>query len=131
MLDSYADRVEDAATGDHSYISHYPNTEVAIKRLAEIIDQTMHAACARRGGFRHAVIAASMIAMYLSRTTHAPRPHCLPHDGWSMQGDRSPGCCYRYCASGAPHTLYAWPSCRSDEPGPVAYQEHDALATHN
>jgi tetraprenyl-beta-curcumene synthase len=67
MLDSYADRVEDAATGDHSYISHYPNTEVAIKRLVEIIDQTMHAACAQRGGYRHAVIAASMIAMYLSK----------------------------------------------------------------
>ncbi len=77
MLDSYADQAEDTATARHSYISHYPNAETATRRLAEIIDQTMRAARAQPNGHRHAVIAACMIAMYLSKDD-ARTPTALP-----------------------------------------------------
>jgi tetraprenyl-beta-curcumene synthase len=77
MLDSYADRAEDNATGNHSYIAHYPNTDTATRRLAEIIDQTMRAVRALPNGHRHAVIAACMIAMYLSKDD-ARTPATLP-----------------------------------------------------
>jgi tetraprenyl-beta-curcumene synthase len=73
MLDSHADRAEDNATGDHSYIAHYPDAATADRRLEEIIDRTMRAARSLRDGRRHMVIAACMIAMYLSKeSAHNP-----------------------------------------------------------
>jgi len=67
MLDSYVDRAEDATNGDHSYISHYPSHEVAIRRVYELIRQSVNDARRLENGHRHAVIAACMVAMYLSR----------------------------------------------------------------
>jgi tetraprenyl-beta-curcumene synthase len=82
MLDSYADRLEDAAAGEHSYIAHYRDGredeggevdggEVdggeAIVRLAEIVARATSEAQGLRAGHRHAVIVACMVAMYLSK----------------------------------------------------------------
>jgi tetraprenyl-beta-curcumene synthase len=67
MLDSYVDQLDDAASGDHSYIAHYASREIAIQRLGEIVEQTASEARSLRNGYRHAVIAACMVAMYLSR----------------------------------------------------------------
>jgi tetraprenyl-beta-curcumene synthase len=67
MLDSYVDRAEDATNGDHSYISHYASHEVAIGRVYELIRQSVNDARRLDNGHRHAVIAACMVAMYLSR----------------------------------------------------------------
>lgn len=67
MLDSYADQPDDAASGAHSYISHYGDGDVAVKRLCEIVDQTVRGARGLRNGDRHATLVACMVAMYLSK----------------------------------------------------------------
>lgn len=67
MLDSYADRAEDAANGDHSYIAHYPDPTTAVRRIRHSIDRSARGALALRDGHRHAVIVAAMVAMYLTK----------------------------------------------------------------
>jgi tetraprenyl-beta-curcumene synthase len=67
MLDSYADQIEDAAAREHSYIAHYDDPDAARARLEQIVAQTMRRARRLPNGQRHAVIVASMIAMYLSK----------------------------------------------------------------
>jgi tetraprenyl-beta-curcumene synthase len=67
MLDSYVDQAEDAATGAHSYIAHYPSRDVAVRRTCLAIERSTVAMCGLRGGHRHAVIVACMVAMYLSK----------------------------------------------------------------
>jgi tetraprenyl-beta-curcumene synthase len=67
MLDSYADRHEDDAAGEHSYIGHYGDGEEAVRRVAEIVARASREARDLRAGHRHAVIVASMVAMYLSK----------------------------------------------------------------
>jgi tetraprenyl-beta-curcumene synthase len=67
MLDSYADRLEDLASGSHSYISHYGDADTAVQRLCEIVDRTAREARGLRNGHRHATLVACMVAMHLSR----------------------------------------------------------------
>lgn len=67
MLDSYADQVEDAASGSHSYISHYGDGDAAVRRLCVIVDRVARDARGLRNGHRHATVVACMVAMYLSR----------------------------------------------------------------
>jgi tetraprenyl-beta-curcumene synthase len=69
MLDSYGDIAEDTTSGEHSYIAHYPNMEVAVERTGELIRRSRSEACALPGGARHDVIAACMIAFYLSKAS--------------------------------------------------------------
>jgi tetraprenyl-beta-curcumene synthase len=73
MLDSYVDQAEDAASGDHSYVGHYSTPEAAIKRLRILIRRCLREAGSLRDGEKHVLIAASMIAMYLSKDS-ALRP---------------------------------------------------------
>ena len=89
MLDSYADQLEDAANGNHSYIAHYGDDELAIRRLREIVDRTLREANGLRNGARHAVIAGCMVAMYLSRGRDGTpemraRTHMLAAAGGSL-----------------------------------------------
>jgi tetraprenyl-beta-curcumene synthase len=73
MLDSYVDRDRDLRSGGHSYIAHYPSPEAAIRRVGELVTHSLSGARALRRGHRHAVIAACMVAMYLSAdATRAP-----------------------------------------------------------
>jgi tetraprenyl-beta-curcumene synthase len=65
MLDSYVDQMDDATNGAHSYIAHYPDSESVSRRLCEIIRRAI--GDARKQGYRHAVIVACMVAMYLSK----------------------------------------------------------------
>jgi tetraprenyl-beta-curcumene synthase len=67
MLDSYVDQIEDADSGDHIYISHYPSHAVAVERVGWMLRRCLSEAAALRGGERHIVIAASMAALYLSK----------------------------------------------------------------
>ncbi len=66
MLDSYVDAVQDAEQGSHSYIAHYPNAAVAVERTSELVRRAVYEASVLPGGARHALIAAGMVAMYLS-----------------------------------------------------------------
>ena len=74
MLDSYVDQCEDESNGDHSYVGHYEHPQMAVSRIRALVRTSVTEARALPGGQRHAVIAASMIAMYLSKDT-ARSPH--------------------------------------------------------
>lgn len=65
MLDSHADRLEDAASGGHSYVAHYGAREST--EVRQIVQETMQAVCQLPRGRRHAILVGSMIAMYLSK----------------------------------------------------------------
>jgi cytochrome P450 len=67
MLDSYADQVDDATSGNHSYISHYGDGDAAVGRLCEIVDRTAREVCGLRNGHRHATLVACMVAMHLAK----------------------------------------------------------------
>jgi tetraprenyl-beta-curcumene synthase len=67
MLDSYVDQTEDAANGDHSYIAHYPTPEIATRRIRQLIGRSFLETSALDNGERHTLIAACMVAMYLSK----------------------------------------------------------------
>jgi tetraprenyl-beta-curcumene synthase len=67
MLDSFADIAEDRASGEHSYIAHYPSMEVATDRIGELVRQSRREAWALPGGARHSVVLGSMIAFFLSK----------------------------------------------------------------
>ncbi len=67
MLDSYVDQAADDVSDSHSYISHYASKQVALSRLAMIIRQVISRTARLPKGRRHTVIAASMVAMYLSK----------------------------------------------------------------
>lgn len=67
MLDSYVDQIEDAASGDHSYLAHYATPVHAIARLHETIEQAGSGVMSLRNGHRHAVLVACMVALYLSK----------------------------------------------------------------
>jgi tetraprenyl-beta-curcumene synthase len=69
MLDSYVDQAEDATNGDHSYIAHYESPTIAAQRVFEIVERATRESRCLRNGHRHAVIAACMVAMYLSRNS--------------------------------------------------------------
>jgi tetraprenyl-beta-curcumene synthase len=66
LLDSYVDQLQDAAEDGHSYLAYYATPEIALERLAELIRNAATAAGGLYRGERHAVLAACMIAMYLS-----------------------------------------------------------------
>jgi tetraprenyl-beta-curcumene synthase len=67
MLDSYGDVDEDTSNLAHSYVGHYPSTEVAAQRLAKIIRRSLSRASTLRHGQRHVVLSSCMVAMYLSK----------------------------------------------------------------
>jgi tetraprenyl-beta-curcumene synthase len=67
MLDSYVDQEEDAASGSHSYLAHYPTPQIATERVRGLIRRCVHEARSLEDGEKHVVIAGCMFAMYLSR----------------------------------------------------------------
>src|SRR5580692_1943125 len=50
-----------------SYVEYYPNRDVALERLAEIIRRCLSGASALPGGEKHVVVISSMVAMYMSK----------------------------------------------------------------
>lgn len=66
MLDSYVDQARDLADGEHSYVARYPTPEIAAQRMCELVRRSALEARRLRNGCRHAVIAACMVAMYMS-----------------------------------------------------------------
>jgi tetraprenyl-beta-curcumene synthase len=67
MLDSFADVLEDAASGDHSYVAHYPSMQVATDRIGELVCESRREIRALPGGARHSVVLSCMIAFFLSK----------------------------------------------------------------
>jgi tetraprenyl-beta-curcumene synthase len=67
MLDSYVDQAEDELSGNHRYIAHYADETLAGERVRDLVTRSAREARRLRNGHRHAVIAACMVAMYLSK----------------------------------------------------------------
>ncbi|HTD08613.1 MAG TPA: DUF2600 family protein [Solirubrobacteraceae bacterium] len=67
MLDSYGDLDRDLANGEHSYISYYPNMGSAVERLGALIHRSRQVSASLPHGARHSLIAACMVAFYLSK----------------------------------------------------------------
>lgn len=89
MLDSYADMADDAVCAGHSYVSYYGSEELAVRRLRELVRRSMDEVRPLRNGPKHAVIAACMVGLYLSKDS-ARAPHLreqtrsLVHAGGSL-----------------------------------------------
>lgn len=84
MLDSYADQIEDAINGDHVYISHYPSAEQATRRIHLLIQRCLLETQTLRRAETHTLIAASMIALYLSKDS--ARSHALRATSKTLAG---------------------------------------------
>jgi tetraprenyl-beta-curcumene synthase len=69
MLDSYVDQLQDIANGDHSYIAHYPSPASAAHGIRALVRSSLIETRTLRDGHKHTVIAAAMVAMYLSKDT--------------------------------------------------------------
>jgi tetraprenyl-beta-curcumene synthase len=67
MLDSFVDQEEDAANGDHRYVAYYPTPELATQQIARLIRRCLHETQTLANSEGHALIAACMVAMYLSK----------------------------------------------------------------
>lgn len=67
MLDSFADIAEDAASGEHSYVAHYPSMEVATERIGHLVRRSRSVARTLPDGPRHSLLISSMIAFFLSK----------------------------------------------------------------
>ncbi len=67
LVDSYVDQEEDAAAGNHNYLSHFASGDAAATRLRESITRAARDVPALPHGERHAVLLGCMIALYLSK----------------------------------------------------------------
>ena len=67
MLDGYADQFDDAVTGNHNYMGHYPTPDLAIERIRLLMRRCLREVDPLDYSEKHTVIAASMFAMYLSK----------------------------------------------------------------
>ncbi len=67
MLDSYADQAEDAASGDHSYLEHYPTQDAAVDGTCELVRRCLCELHKLENSEKHLVIVCSMVALYLSK----------------------------------------------------------------
>ena len=77
MLDSYADQAEDAASGDHSYIAHYPTPELAVSGACALVRRCLGELRKLNNGEAHILIVCSMVALYLSKdSARTESSHC-------------------------------------------------------
>jgi tetraprenyl-beta-curcumene synthase len=67
MLDSFVDQLDDVRNGSHSYVGHYPDRACLIQSVQQLVLRSMSDVRSLRRGTRHAIIAAAMVAMYLSK----------------------------------------------------------------
>jgi tetraprenyl-beta-curcumene synthase len=67
MLDSHVDTADDVATGHQRFIAYYPDRDVALERVTEIMRRCLSEASVLPRGEKHLVVIASMIAMYMSK----------------------------------------------------------------
>lgn len=66
LLDDLVDRAADEAAGEHNYLDHYPNADVAAQRLAAIGEYARARIEPLRHTLRHRAILAGVVAFYLS-----------------------------------------------------------------
>jgi tetraprenyl-beta-curcumene synthase len=67
LLDSYDDLIEDQLNNANSYLARYGSFDLVVQRVKELVRRATCEARALHNGERHAVIVASMIALYLTK----------------------------------------------------------------
>jgi tetraprenyl-beta-curcumene synthase len=73
MLDSFVDQADDVANGNHSYVGHYPDGTDVVQSVQRLVRQSMQQVGSLKRGAKHAIIAAAMISMYLSKSSSGQR----------------------------------------------------------
>jgi tetraprenyl-beta-curcumene synthase len=106
LLDSYADRADDARTGAHNWFTYYPTPDDAAARTVVLVDRAVREAAALRHGDRHVVIVACMVALALSSA--------------SVRTPEARGCSNRIARAGGPMTRLLIPVLRAWR---LAYRE--------
>jgi tetraprenyl-beta-curcumene synthase len=74
MLDGFVDQFDDAQHGEHRYIAYYQSPEDATNQISRLVRRCLSETHALENGERHTLIAASMVAMYLSRDSARTPP---------------------------------------------------------
>jgi tetraprenyl-beta-curcumene synthase len=67
MLDGFVDQFDDAQHGEHCYVAYYQSSDDATKQIARLVRRCLSETHSLKNGERHTLVAASMVAMYLSR----------------------------------------------------------------
>jgi tetraprenyl-beta-curcumene synthase len=67
MLDSWVDQHDDRASGHVSFVGYYENRDIAIERIAFLINRSLRDLATLPGTERHMLITSAMVAMFLSR----------------------------------------------------------------
>ena len=75
LLDSLADREEDAATGRRGLIDYYSSPDEAARRIATIASEAMSRVGELPGGHNHALIVAAMTSFYLCDLSTSSSPY--------------------------------------------------------
>ena len=67
MLDGFVDQFDDAHHGDHCYLAYYRSPDDATRHISRLVRRCLSETHSLKDGERHTLVAASMVAMYLSR----------------------------------------------------------------
>jgi tetraprenyl-beta-curcumene synthase len=78
MLDSFVDQVDDLASGDHCYVAYYRTSGEATEHVGRLVRRCLQETQTLRNSERHTLIAACMVAMYLSKDSTRTEPLHAP-----------------------------------------------------
>lgn len=67
MLDGFVDQFDDARHGEHCYVAYYQSPDDATKQISRLVRRCLSETHSLENSERHTLVAASMVAMYLSR----------------------------------------------------------------
>jgi uncharacterized protein DUF2600 len=67
MLDGFVDQFDDARHGEHCYVAYYQSPDDTTKQICCLVRRCLSETHSLENSERHTLVAASMVAMYLSR----------------------------------------------------------------
>jgi tetraprenyl-beta-curcumene synthase len=73
MLDSYVDEIEDLTAGEQRYVAYYPSSELATRRMVQLLRRCLYEVGDLRNSKRHTLLMGCMVAMYLSKDSARTR----------------------------------------------------------
>jgi len=74
MLDGFVDQFDDARRGEHCYVAYYQSPADAATQISRLLRRCMAETRALENSERHTLVAAAMVAMYLSRDSARATP---------------------------------------------------------
>jgi hypothetical protein len=67
MLDGFVDQFDDARDEEHCYVDFYESLDDATTQISRLVRRCLSETHSLTDGERHTLVAAAMVAMYLSR----------------------------------------------------------------